>query len=409
MMGTRIGRKTGYIRPETAQGSYLSFKRLVKFHREKLPFGVIQVGKAYRNEISPRQGVLRLREFSMAELELFVHPKEKKRHPRFSEVKNLRLRLLWDGNEEKMSVGDAVKRKIFSSEYLAYHLAKSYLFLLSLGFPEEKIRFRKHGERERAHYALECWDGEIKTSRFGWVEVVGIADRGEYDLRAHSSSSGEQLGVWVPFKKPRVERRIKVKPRYEKIRERFGKDAGSIIKELEKIKVRRRTKKIKLSRWTLSQEFYQMEEKEEEIKGEFVIPHVVEPSYGIDRLIYTILENSYHEEVVGQEKRSVLKLPPSLAPVEVAVLPLLSRDELVKKAREIERRLRGEFLVDYDESGSIGRRYRRQDEIGTPFCITIDHATLEDNTVTIRERDTMRQERCGSGNLRMRLRELLAE
>ena len=352
MFQTRIGvpkgeiegmaqkKSEGYLRPETAQGIFLNFQRLLRFNRDKLPFGIIQIGKAYRNEISPRKSLIRLREFTMAEAEVFVDSREKNNHPRFEEVKDRKLRLVpseegGEGEKEK-SVGDAVRTGIIANEYLGYHIAKVGEFLDVIGIPGDKIRFRQHHREEMAHYARDCWDAEFFSERYGWVEIVGMADRGDYDLSAHASHSNTDMSVHL-----------------------------QVQGEADKDKVKTKA-----------------------------IPHVIEPSYGIDRIIYALLESAFYEEQVGKEKRNVLGFKKEMAPIRAAVFPLLNRDELKKRAREMFQKLRDEgIFVEYDGSGSIGRRYRRQDEIGTPYCVTIDYETLENDTVTIRERDTMKQVR----------------
>ncbi len=334
MFQTRIGvpkmdmkKSEGYLRPETAQGIFINFQRLLRFNRDKLPFGVIQVGKAYRNEISPRQSLIRLREFTMAEAEVFVDPREKNSHPGFDAVKATGILINpAEGEEREMSLGDAVRSGIIANEYLGYHIAKVKEFLEKIGIPTDRLRFRQHRKDEMAHYARDCWDAEFLSARYGWMEIVGIADRGDYDLSAHASASKVDMSLHSPHGK--------------------------------------------------------------------IVPHVIEPSYGIDRIFYALLESGFAEERVGKENRRVLRLIPGLAPIKVAVFPLLNREELKMKAKEVFQRLKRELVyVDYDDSGSIGRRYRRQDEIGTPYCITIDYQTLEDNTVTIRDRDTMQQRR----------------
>ena len=347
-------RGEAYLRPETAQGIFVDFVRLLKFNRDKLPFGIFQIGKAFRNEISPRQSLIRLREFTLAEAEVFVLPEEKNKHPRFHEVVDRMLKLVpsseegaskasvvseasevsgvseaseasaEEGEELSVSVGDAVRNGIISSEYLAYHIARVQEFLESVGIPKHRLRFRQHHKEEMAHYAVDCWDAEFWSEKYGWMEIVGIADRGDFDLTAHSTASNVSMAV-------------------------------------------------------------------RNDRGEKVIPHVIEPSYGIDRIIYAILESAFHEEVVSpakEEKRRVLRFKKEIAPVRAAVFPLLNREELKRKAEEVFNMLREEMqkqgaIVVYDDSGSIGRRYRRQDEIGTPFCITIDYETLENDTVTV--------------------------
>lgn len=343
--GKVLDKSEGYLRPETAQGTFLNFPRLLRFNRDKLPFGVIQIGKAYRNEISPRQSLIRLREFTIAEAEVFVYPEEKNKHPRFEEVKERKLRLVpGEGaqaqEEMEKTVEEAVRSGTIANEYLGYHMAKVGEFLEGIGIPRDKLRFRQHEPEEMAHYARDCWDAEFFSDRYAWMELVGVADRGDYDLSSHASYSNTDMGVY-----PQPQSQVQAEG------------------EAEKAKAKAK-----------------------------IIPHVIEPSYGIDRIIYALLESSFYEEQVGKEKRKVLRFKKEMAPIRAAVFPLLNRDELKHKAKEVFQDLRNEAIfVEYDDSGSIGRRYRRQDEIGTPYCITIDYDTLEDDTVTIRERDTMEQ------------------
>jgi len=199
------GKRTGYMRPETAQGIFIQFRRLAQFFRNKLPFGVVQIGKSYRNEISPRQGVIRLREFTQAEIEYFVHP-ERKEHEKFDLVKDEVVPLLpaerqMDENLSddekviKISIGEAVEKGIIRHQTIAYFIALTKRFLEAIGIDKDKIRFRQHLPNEMAHYAIDCWDAEIYTERFGWIECVGIADRTDYDLRSHSAHSGVELSI----------------------------------------------------------------------------------------------------------------------------------------------------------------------------------------------------------------------
>ncbi len=412
MFTTTIGPgrgKKGYLRPETAQGMFVDFKRLASYFRDKLPFGVAQIGRAYRNEISPRQGVIRLREFNQAELEYFVNPKEKK-HPGFAELKNDVVRLLdkFD-NEHNITLEEAVNRGIIANEVLAYFIGKTRRFLLEIGIKDDKLRFRQHKDDERAHYAADCWDAEVLTS-FGWIEVVGIADRTDYDLRRHSQFSGEDLSIFIQYPEPVKVKVKKVVPRMEKLGPVFREKAKAIAEALrnlqnvsDEVEVEVGGEKIKVS-----SEFFDVVEVEEEISGERIIPHVIEPSFGLDRISYAVLEHAFDKDIVDGEERRVLRLKRWIAPIDVAVLPLLSREPFTSKAMEIAAMLRAAgFYTDYDDSGSIGRRYRRYDEIGTPFCITVDHQTFEDETVTIRDRDSTRQVRVKISDLVTILRELL--
>ena len=400
-IGPGKGRK-GYLRPETAQGMFVDFPRLLRFHRERLPFGAVQIGRSYRNEISPRQGVLRLREFTQAEAEIFIDPTDKS-EPRFKDVASNELTLypasLQVAGEEaiQMRLGEAVAEGIIAHEPLAYYINLTYEFLRECGIDPERLRFRQHRDDEMAHYAGDCWDAEAYLDRFGWAELVGIADRRDYDLQAHSRVSGMELGVFKEYEQPKRIEVTRIKPLMNYIGPKFKNRAKHVVEALEKLSpedIDGETVTIEVDGEEISigREAFSIEKMVEEVRGERIIPHVLEPSFGIDRIIYTILEHSYHEEIVEGEVRRVLKLPERIAPIKVAVLPLLTRDELIRPAKKIEARLKERGIQTiYDDSGTIGRRYRRNDEIGTPYAITIDYTTLEDETVTIRDRTTMKQ------------------
>ncbi|CAG0950081.1 glycyl-tRNA synthetase [Methanosarcinales archaeon] len=421
------GKRIGYLRPETAQGMFVDFPRLVKFYRDHLPFGATQIGKAYRNEISPRQGVIRLREFTQAEAEIFIDPRDKT-HPKFKEVADLAMNLYSQngqvsGETTKMSLGDAVKNGIIAHEFLAYCLAMTYQFLVRVGVSPEKLRFRQHMKDEMAHYAADCWDAEILSDRFGWVEVVGIADRTDFDLKAHAKQSEKELSVYVSYDTPRKVQKFVVKPDMGVLGPMFKGKAGKVANALKALRPEELSgdvievtvdgEKIKIDKKSVK-----FETVTEEIHGENIIPHVIEPSFGIDRITYSLLEHSYFEEETKEKaddeeeenegKRIVLRLPPEVAPVQAAVLPLLSRDELRKPGNEIVGKLRkAGILVAFDDSGTIGRRYRRNDEIGTPYSITVDYRTLEDDTVTIRDRDTMKQVRAPVSDIEKNVYDLI--
>jgi glycyl-tRNA synthetase len=404
MFQTTIGpgsQRTGYLRPETAQGIFTDFPRLLRFYRDKLPFGTVQIGKSYRNEISPRQGMIRLREFTQAEAEIFVHPAEKN-HPRFYRYARYEMPLLGvlqqlaGESPLLMTMQEAVEKGIVANEYVAYYLALTHDLLVRIGVAPERLRFRQHLPDERAHYAEDCWDAEVFSGRFGWVETVGIADRTDYDLKAHEQQSGERFAVFLPYEIPRRVNRVRVVPHMGALGPRFRGSAKAIADALcacvpgpEGITLAIDGKEV-----LITPDLYEVREEVVEVPGEEVMPHVIEPSYGIDRMIYAVLEHSYHEEIVDDEERRVLRLPPAVAPIQVAVFPLMNRDGLPEIAGEITDALRHRgVLAEYDDSGAIGRRYRRQDEVGTPFAITVDYDTIEDRTVTLRDRDSMRQVR----------------
>lgn len=404
MFQTTIGpgsQRTGYLRPETAQGIFTDFQRLLRFYRDKLPFGTVQIGKSYRNEISPRQGMIRLREFTQAEAEIFVHP-DQKNHPRFSRYARYEMPLFAVPQQMacespvSMTMQEAVEKGIVANEYVAYYLALTHDLLVTIGIAPERLRFRQHLPDELAHYAEDCWDAEVFSERFGWVETVGIADRTDYDLRAHERQSGERFAVFLPYDSPRRVNQVRVVPNMGALGPRFRGSAKAVADAIsacvpgpEGVTLAIDGKEV-----LITPDLYEVREEVVEIPGEEVTPHVIEPSYGIDRMIYAVLEHSYHEEIVDDEERRVLSLPPAVAPIQVAVFPLMNRDGLQEIAGEITDalRVRG-ILAEYDDSGAIGRRYRRQDEVGTPFAITVDYTTRDDRTVTLRDRDSMRQVR----------------
>ena len=292
-----------YLRPETAQGIFVNFKNVLRTSRKKLPFGIAQIGKSFRNEITPGNFIFRTREFEQMELEFFCAPGED---------------LKWFSYWKDFCVN----------------------FLYSIGIRQESIRLRDHEKEELSHYSNATTDIEFSYP-FGVKELWGIADRTDFDLTAHSNHSGTALEYLDPA------------------------------------------------------------------TGEKLVPYCIEPSVGVDRLMLAVLCDAYEEEILpDQSERTVLHLSPVLAPYKAAVLPL--QKKLSEKAREVFEMLSSHFMVDYDEAGNIGKRYRRQDEIGTPFCITIDFETLDDNAVTVRDRDTMEQVRIELKDLKSFLEEKLA-
>ncbi|MEM1514153.1 MAG: glycine--tRNA ligase [Candidatus Thermoplasmatota archaeon] len=393
MFETAIGRKKekAFLRPETAQGIFVDFPFLYEFSRKKIPFGIVQIGKGFRNEVSPRQGMIRLREFSMAEAEIFFDG-ENKRHEKFKEFENEELNIFYEGKEEKIKLKDAIG-KIFGNEAIAYYLALTKRFLIKVGIDEKKIRFRKHAKDELAHYANECWDAEVYSSRFGWVECVGIADRCTYDLQAHMKATGVDMHAMRMLDKPVKVKKKVVKLKMENLGKVFKEKAKIIREKLDGIEFNGKLSiEIDGEKYEIGEEFYEIVEKEENVYLRKFLPHVIEPSYGIDRIFYFIIEHNYIEKEKEGEKYVILSLPPNIAPIKAGVFPLVAKDGLPEIAKEIERDLRrNKIMCFYDESGSIGRRYARMDEIGTPFCITVDYQTKDDDTITIRFRDTSEQ------------------
>ncbi|MGN6708255.1 MAG: glycine--tRNA ligase, partial [Candidatus Nitrosocosmicus sp.] len=311
-----------YLRPETCQSIFVDFPRIYKVNRGKLPLGIAQVGKSFRNEISPRQGLLRLREFYQAEIEIFCNPNKLNTLPKFDEVKYTLLRI-YDGQIIEVTAEQALQKEILPNKLVAYYLSLLVEFFNKTGISSKRLRLRRLSEDEKAFYSRIAFDLEVDTS-IGWLELVACNYRSDYDLLSHSSISKTSLNV--------------------------------------------------------------MDDEEK------ILPHVFELSLGIDRCIYSILEHSYF---IDREKddRILLKLKPYLSPIQAGVLPLLKKEEFKQKSFYLLSLIKKDFDVFYDESGSIGRRYRRLEEIGVPFAFTVDHQTLEDDTVTIRYRDSMNQER----------------
>ena len=310
MFETRVGavEETGtqvYLRPETAQGIFVNFKNVAQIARRKPPFGIAQVGKSFRNEITPGNFIFRTLEFEQMEMEYFVPPGE-------------------------------------ADEWYRYWVDERLRWHTGLGVRASQLRVRPHDADELSHYSSATSDIEYRYP-MGWSELEGVANRGDYDLTQHSEASGTKL-EWV--------------------------DAGT---------------------------------------GERFVPHVIEPALGLNRSLLTFLIDAYDEEVVAERERTVLRLHPRLAPVKAAVLPLIGKsEEMVGKARSLFDELRRVLSVEYDDGGAIGRRYRRQDEIGTPWGLTIDEQTLVDDTVTIRDRDSLAQERLPIGGVRAHLVDLLS-
>jgi glycyl-tRNA synthetase len=404
MFQTKIGPgsgRVGYLRPETAQAMFFNFGILYRYFREDLPFGAVQVGKGFRNEISPRQGMIRLREFNMMEAEVFVRPGDKS-WPRFAHVAGDRLRLVpQDGKETTATVAETVAKGTIKNEALAYFVALTRRFLVDIGVDDARLRFRQHLSDEMAHYASDCWDAEIELS-FGWTEVVGIADRGSYDLEQHIRHSGAELTAFEKFEQPVESERDALVPVPSKLGPTFKNRAGDVKAALaaaDKSAIQSDgTARISVGGAPVSipAECFEVKRINEKVHGRRFVPHVIEPSYGLDRILYTVMEHAYSEK----EDYAVLGLKPLVAPIKFGVFPLMAKDGLDEVAKDIDGKLRAlGFATSYDDGGTIGRRYARMDEIGTPFCITVDYDTLKDRTVTVRDRDTKAQRRVGIGEL----------
>lgn len=412
MIGAK-GDKVGYMRPETAQGIFILFKRLERFFRGKLPFGAVQLGKAYRNEISPRQGVIRLREFTQAEAEIFLNPKDKTT-PKFPQIADEILYLNsqevqeTNGEPLKITAQEALDKGIVANEMLIYQLYLAKKFLNEIGIPDDVLRFRQHLAGEMAHYALDCWDVEVLTDKYGWVEIIGIADRGDYDLSSHSKYSNDELNVFIEYDEPKIVKKTVVKPNLSKFGPVFKGDSPKIKQAIEEADPKDVMKAIEENgkftveldkTYEVDKDLLIFEDVEEEINGEKIIPHVIEPSFGIDRIVYSVLLHSFHT-AENEEDKDYFKFAKSIAPVQLGIFPLVNKEGPLEIAEELTEKLRSHgFTVEYDATGTIGKRYARADEIGIPLAITVDFDTLEDNQVTVRDRDTEQQERISIENI----------
>jgi len=406
MFNTKIGSgKSGrlaFLRPETAQGMFTSFTSIYRHFRERLPFGALQTGKGYRNEISPRQGMIRLREFNMAELEYFIDPESEPEHD-FSIWQKPLLLVSDDSGSISMTIGDAVSKGIIRHPTVGYFMGWTMDFLMRVGINPEHLRFRQHESDEMAHYAQDCWDAEIYGS-YGWIECVGIAHRGCYDLSAHEEATGQRLRAWRTFTEPKIVEINGWTTDGAKAGPAFRALAGKVklaVEEMPADSSFPMTLDLDGEMIEVHPEHVKRVQRTENINGEWYVPHVVEPAFGIDRIIWHLLDHSYSETEKSGEDYTLLKLPEAIAPVDVTVLPLYEKDGMGELADNIHRDLCGRrnvFSV-YDASGSIGRRYARADEIGVPYCITVDHDSISDNTVTLRFRDTGEQTRVSIDDL----------
>ncbi len=339
MLGVQVGPAGGqsaFLRPETAQDIFLDFKRVQQSMRAKLPFGIAQIGKSYRNEISPRQGLIRVREFTQMEIEMFINPKEIGNHPSFDKVKDVKIRILTREQQKKgetepleITAKESLEEKILPNPYMAYYLAKETIFYQSLGIPYDKFHFRHMMPEETPFYSGGNFDLEVELS-IGRKEIIGNAYRTNYDLSNHMEKSGKDLSI--------------------------------------------------------------------SIDGEKVIPEVVEPSFGVERAIHCILEHCYRED--DGRGWSWFQFPPKIAPITALILPLVRREPLMEISFKTYENLKEYGLeIDYDDRGSVGKRYARADEVGIPFCVTIDYDTAKANTVTIRDRDSRKQVVINKDNL----------
>ena len=408
MFSTTIGAgssgREGFMRPETAQGMFTSFPSLYRHFRERLPFGAVQVGKGYRNEISPRQGMIRLREFNMAELEYFIDPNQPIMHD-FSSWSSMNFNLVdGQGKAHQMSLSDAVEMQLIRHSTVGYFMGKTYDFLTGVGINSDRLRFRQHASDEMAHYASDCWDVEIEGS-YGWVECVGIAHRGCYDLEAHEKATGKTLRARREFSEPKIVEIDGWTIDGGTAGPAFRADAGQVKTIVESFdsNVEFPTDVTLSDGRILSVRSEHVKRVQKTVKetGEWYIPHVVEPAFGIDRILWHVLDHAYVETEKSGEPYRMLKLSSSIAPVDVAILPLFEKDGMGDVAIEIHQRYcQTPGIVSlYDASGSIGKRYARADEVGVPICVTVDHQSIEDGTVTVRHRNDGSQTRISIDNL----------
>ncbi|XP_048866234.1 glycine--tRNA ligase isoform X1 [Brienomyrus brachyistius] len=420
------GNMPGYLRPETAQGIFLNFKRLLEFNQGKLPFAAAQIGNSFRNEISPRSGLIRVREFTMAEIEHFVDPNEKV-HPRFQNVADLDVMLYSSKAQtsgqsaQLMRLGDAVEQGVINNSVLGYFIGRIYLYLIKVGVAKDKLRFRQHMDNEMAHYACDCWDAETKTS-YGWIEIVGCADRSCYDLKCHARATKVPLVAEKPLKEPKTVNMVQFEPNKGAIGKAYKKDAKlvmeylavcdecyiteqeNVLNEEGEFTIETEGKTFKLTNDMVSVKRFQKTLHVEEI-----VPNVIEPSFGIGRIMYSIFEHTFRVRE-GDEQRTFFSFPATVAPYKCSVLPLSQNQEFMPFVRELSDALTKNGVshkVD-DSSGSIGRRYARTDEIGVAFGITIDFDTVNKtpHTATLRDRDCMRQIRAEVSELPGIIRDL---
>jgi glycyl-tRNA synthetase len=405
MFRTTIGpysESVAYGRPEAAQGMFVDFKRVYESVREKMPIAIAQIGTALRNEISPRQGPIRLREFTIMEFEFFYDPEEPA-CPYLNTIADMEIRMLPlqlrdKGIEEPttVTIGQALDEKFVLSEWSAYFVGLSQQFMSDLGIPPTSQRFQEKSPNERAHYSSQTYDHEVLLDRWGWVEMAGHANRSDHDLSSHIKGSGSDLTVFKKYDLPVIRRDRVARPIDSAIGPAFKGEAAAVRKLIESAKSVDIEQSIKekgfyvVGGFKVLPEHVRFDWIETKESGRRFVPEVVEPSFGAERLLYAALEYAYTQT----KDRVVLNIPIDVAPVQMSVFPLMAKDGLDEKARSVcEMLRRAKFDVDYDESGTIGRRYARADEIGVPIAVTIDYDTLKDETVTLRDRVTWKQVR----------------
>jgi glycyl-tRNA synthetase len=437
----------GFLRPETAQGIFVNFPRLFEFQRGRLPFACAQQGVSYRNEIAPRNGLVRCREFMMAEIEHFADPGELDDFPKFASVADLVIQFLsapaQEANAEAvpLKLQEAVEKKIVCHKTMGYYIGRTFLFMTAIGINPDRLRFRQHRLNEKAHYARDCWDCELQYSG-GWLECAGMADRQSFDLTQHSlatARSGEKLNPQMSVQKkldsPVQEERLTVIPNKGFIGKQFRAQARDVLSAFESLSADQAEElaarvseaeallggkpakgqeaaavaklsgdaRAKFEELTVFQiggvalpySAYTVTRAKVTVTSRQVIPCVIEPSFGIGRILTVLLEHAFYVRDDGL--RRVLRLPAFVAPYKCVVLPLGAKIIPSELVDEVRRLLRQAALSHQtDSSGvSIGKRYARVDELGVPYAITLDPVTVADRTVTLRERDSTAQIRLG--------------
>eukprot|EP01138_Halocafeteria_seosinensis_P003816 gb/GECG01003902.1/.p1 GENE.gb/GECG01003902.1/~~gb/GECG01003902.1/.p1 ORF type:complete len:749 (+),score=116.75 gb/GECG01003902.1/:1-2247(+) len=427
MFATTIGPggdHPGYLRPETAQGIFVNFPRLLSYNNGRMPFAAAQVGTAYRNEIAPRNGLLRVREFSMAEIEHFVHPQEKT-HPKISEVAELKVILfprenqLGDGKTIEMTIGDALKKGIIDNETLGYFIGRTHLFLARIGIDPSGLRFRQHLSTEMAHYACDCWDAEILLAS-GWVECVGHADRACFDLTSHAKANNIEMKASRKLNPPQTREVLDMNINKRAVGVTFKKDSKIVQKLLNELseseeaavafqkelessgKATLKNPEDATQTFDITSDMVEFKFVEKTFHDEKYTPSVIEPSFGVGRLMEAVFQHTFKVRP-DDEQRTYFSFPPAVAPTKVAVLPLsnLINKECLNLLTSRLADLGISNTMD-DSNAAIGRRYARMDEIGIPFAITVDFLTQkeyenskieekDDVSVTLRERDSTNQ------------------
>ncbi|KPM43411.1 putative glycine--tRNA ligase [Neonectria ditissima] len=403
-----------YLRPETAQGQFLNFRKLLDFGQGSMPFASASIGKSYRNEISPRSGLLRVREFLMAEIEHFVDPETSKCHERFSEVAEMELPLLDKDTQlsgkttiRVTSIGEAVRTRLVDNETLGYFLARVHLFLLKIGVDPSKIRFRQHLANEMAHYACDCWDAELLTS-YGWIECVGCADRSAYDLSVHSKQTGTALVVKEARAEPIEKDAKKVEAAVASLEQQALEALAADLAEKAVITVSTEELIDGGTAVELSRDMCSIKKVNRVERTREYTPNVIEPSFGIGRILYSVLEHVYWHRP-KDTARGVLSLPILVAPTKVLIVPLSNNPSFQPAVKKLASRLRAlRISNNVDASSStIGKRYARNDELGTPLGITVDFDTVTNGSITLRDRDSTSQVRASEDDIVQAVRNLV--